>query len=208
VPTEKNFRTGRPRITSRTALLIVDVQNDFCPGGTLAVPEGDRVVPLLNKYIRIFQAEGAPIVATRDWHPRDHCSFKPFGGIWPPHCVRNTPGAEFHAELKLPKEATIISKGTNPKIEAYSGFQQTALSEWLTTRRVEAVFVGGLATDYCVKSTVLDALKAGFKAVYLADASRGVNVKPTDSEQAEREMQRAGAGRVTLAEIELKTGEV
>ncbi|MBI3610007.1 MAG: nicotinamidase [Nitrospirae bacterium] len=188
-------------ISSKTALLVVDVQNDFCPGGALAVPEGDRVVPVLNDYIRLFQAKRAPVIATRDWHPTNHGSFKPFGGIWPPHCIQNTPGAEFRAGLKLPKEVTIISKGTDPRVEAYSGFQHTTLSEWLRSRKIETVFVGGLATDYCVKSTVLDAVKAGLKAVYLADASRGVNVKPNDGEQAEEEMQKAGATKATLAEI-------
>jgi nicotinamidase/pyrazinamidase len=158
-------------------------------------------VPVLNKYIRIFQSHHAPIIATRDWHPRDHSSFKPFGGIWPPHCIQETPGAEFRPGLNLPAESKIVSKGTDAKHEAYSGFQGTSLAEWLKEREVETVFVGGLATDYCVKSTVLDALKAGFKAIYLADASRGVNVKSKDSEQAEQEMQRAGATRTVLDEI-------
>jgi nicotinamidase/pyrazinamidase len=202
MPSAKNNRKERLKVSGKTALIIVDVQNDFCPGGALAVPEGDRVVPLLNKYIRIFQAHRAPIIATRDWHPRDHISFKPFGGIWPPHCIQDTPGAEFRHDLKLPGRSKIISKGTDAKLEAYSGFQHTSLADWLRGRKVEMVFVGGLATDYCVKSTVLDALKAGFKAIYLADASRGVNVKSTDSEQAEQEMQRAGAMRAVLAEIE------
>lgn len=202
MPSAKNGRAEPFKVSSKTALIIVDVQNDFCPGGALAVPEGDQVVPVLNKYIRIFQAQRAPIVATRDWHPRDHSSFKPSGGIWPPHCIQDTTGAEFHAGLNLPKASKIISKGTDAKLEAYSGFQQTSLTEWLKARKIETVFVGGLATDYCVKSTVLDALKAGFKAIYLADASRGVNVKPKDSEQAEQEMQQAGATRALLTEIE------
>jgi nicotinamidase/pyrazinamidase len=193
-----HVRRERFPVSSKTALLIVDVQNDFCPGGALAVPDGDRVVPVLNRYIRIFQAKQAPIVATRDWHPDNHSSFKPFGGIWPPHCIRNSPGAEFHPGLKLSKAAMIISKGTDPNIEAYSGFQHTTLGEWLSVHEVETVCVGGLATDYCVKSTVLDALKAGFKTVYLADASRGVNVKAGDSERAEEEMRKAGARKGTL----------
>jgi nicotinamidase/pyrazinamidase len=184
--------------SEKTALIIVDVQNDFCPGGALAVPEGDSVVPVLNRYIGIFQAGDAPIVATRDWHPREHCSFKSFGGIWPPHCIQNTPGAEFHPGLTLPDTVRIISKGGDPKVEAYSGFQHTDLGSWLNSRGVETVCVGGLATDYCVKSTVLDALKAGFITIYLADASRGVNVKPGDTERAEKEMLKAGAGRATL----------
>jgi len=186
------------KVSIKTALLIVDLQNDFCPGGALAVPEGDGVVPVLNRYIKIFQSNDAPIVATRDWHPQDHCSFKTFGGIWPPHCIQNTPGAEFHPGLTLPKGVRVISKGADPKVEAYSGFQHTDLEIWLNSRKIETVCVGGLAVDYCVKSTVLDALKAGFKTVYLADASRGVNLKPDDSERAEGEMLKAGARKAAL----------
>jgi nicotinamidase/pyrazinamidase len=194
-------QVGPFKVADDMALLIVDIQNDFCPGGALAVPEGDRVVPLMNNYIRIFEAKHAPIVATRDWHPPDHCSFKTLGGIWPPHCVQNTPGSAFHPGLKIPKTAMIISKGMNPKIEAYSGFQHTTLGEWLKSRKVGTVCVGGLATDYCVKSTVLDALKTGFNVVWLADASRGVNVRPEDSERAEKEMIKAGAIKSGLNEF-------
>ena len=206
MPSAKKTQTERIKVSDKTALIIVDVQNDFCPGGALAVPDGDRVVPVLNKYVRIFQAHHGPIVATRDWHPRNHCSFKPFGGIWPPHCIQDSPGGKFHVGLNLPKESEIVSKGTNVKVEAYSGFQQTSLAEWLRMRKVETVFVGGLATDYCVKSTVLDALKAGFKAIYLSDASRGVNLKPKDSEQAEQEMLQAGATKAVLDEVEPENG--
>jgi len=201
MPSSKKTRAEAIKVSDKTALIIVDVQNDFCPGGALAVSDGDRVVPVLNKYIRIFQVHHAPIVATRDWHPRDHSSFKPFGGIWPPHCIQDSRGAEFHPNLNLPNTSKIISKGTDAKIEAYSGFQHTSLAEWLRGQKVETVFVGGLATDYCVKSTVMDAMKAGFKAIYLADASKGVNVKPKDSEQAEQEMERSGAKRIVLEEI-------
>jgi nicotinamidase/pyrazinamidase len=201
--TARQVRSKPYKVSSKTALIIVDVQNDFCPGGALAVPEGDRVVPILNKYIQIFQTHDAPIVATRDWHPLNHSSFKPFGGIWPPHCIQDSPGAEFRSDLNLPNTSKLVSKGTDTKLEAYSGFQHTDLIEWLRARKIETVFVGGLATDYCVKNTVLDALKAGFKTIYLADASRGVNVKPGDGEQAEQEMQQAGATRVILDEIEL-----
>jgi nicotinamidase/pyrazinamidase len=204
MPLKKSDQNRPLKVSIKTALLIVDLQNDFCPGGALAVPEGDSVVPVLNRYIRIFQTSDAPIVATRDWHPRDHCSFKSFGGIWPPHCIRNTPGAEFHPDLALPKAVRIVSKGTDPKVEAYSGFQHTDLGIWLNSREVETVCVGGLAVDYCVKNTVLDALKAGFITVYLADASRGVNLKHGDSERAEEEMLKAGAGKATLGDF--KTG--
>jgi nicotinamidase/pyrazinamidase len=195
---KKDHRAGEFGVSEKTALIIVDVQNDFCPGGALAVPDGDQVVPVLNRYVRIFQTDRAPIVATRDWHPGNHCSFKSFGGIWPPHCVQNTPGAAFHPGLDFPQTVEVISKGTDPKVEAYSGFQYTALEEWLKLRKVGAVFVGGLATDYCVKSTVLDAIKAGFDTVYLSDASRGVEVKPGDSERAVDDMIKAGAKTTTV----------
>jgi len=193
------IRNNGFKVTNKTALILVDVQNDFCPGGALAVPNGDRVVPVLNHYIALFQSGKAPIVATQDWHPPDHCSFKPFGGNWPPHCVQNSRGAAFFPSLKLPKTVKIIRKGTHPKIEAYSGFQHTELAEWLESRKVETVFVGGLATDYCVLSTVLDATKAGFKTVFLSDGSRGVEVKPGDTQRAVDEMVKAGA-RVTAFE--------
>jgi nicotinamidase/pyrazinamidase len=184
------------------ALLVVDVQVDFCPGGALPVPEGDRVVPALNKYIALFKARGLPVVATRDWHPPNHISFKARGGPWPPHCVQETRGAEFHPELQLPSGVMIVSKADKPDQEAYSGFQGTGLAEWLRARGVRRVFVGGLATDYCVRATVLDALKAGFEAVLLLDASRGVDVNPGDSERAVREMVAAGAKTARLEELE------
>jgi nicotinamidase/pyrazinamidase len=195
---KKENRKGMFGVSEKTALIIVDVQNDFCPGGALAVPDGDQVVPVLNRYVRIFQAHRAPIVATRDWHPGDHCSFKPFGGIWPLHCVQNTAGAEFHPGLDLPKTVEVISKGMDAKVEAYSGFQDTELGQWLKLRKVDTVYVGGLATDYCVMSTVLDAIKAGFNAVYLSDASRGVELKPGDSGRAVGDMINAGAQTTTV----------
>lgn len=202
MPSEKPKPFEPGRVSNRTALIVVDVQNDFCPGGALPVPGGDAVVPVLNRYIQYFEAHHAPIIATRDWHPRKHCSFKPLGGIWPPHCLQDSPGAAFHSGLNLPQAAIIISKGTDPELEAYSGFQHTDLTERLRSLSVETVFVGGLATDYCVKSTVLDALKAGFKTVYLPDASRGVNVNPDDSVRAEQEMIQHGATSVTLTGLE------
>jgi nicotinamidase-related amidase len=188
-------------IRKKTALIMVDVQNDFCPGGALPVPEGDKVVPVLKEYIELFLREGAPIYATRDWHPENHISFKERGGPWPPHCIRETTGAAFHPRLPLPKNATIISKGTDPDREAYSGFQGTDLIERLKRQKVERVFVGGLATDYCVKNTVLDSLTAGFETVLLEDASRGVDVQPGDSERAIEAMKKAGASVTTLDQI-------
>jgi len=175
------------------ALLIVDVQNDFLPGGSLAVPEGDRVVPVLNRYIRDFTAAGLPVYATRDWHPEGHCSFAAQGGPWPPHCRAGTRGAAFAPGLKLPEGAVVISKADTVEKDAYSGFQGTDLAERLQAAGVRRLFVGGLATDYCVLNTVRDALAAGFGVVLLEDAIRAVDVKPGDGARAEAEMVRAGA---------------
>src|SRR3990172_11003184 len=189
-------------ITHDSALIVVDVQNDFCPGGALPVAEGDKVVPVLNRYIRKFIDAGLPVYLTRDWHPGDHLSFKPQGGIWPMHCVQGTEGARFHPELSIPSVAVVISKGTAPGKEAYSGFQGTDLVSQLKQRQVRRLFIGGLATDYCVKSTVLDAIREGFEGVFLSDASMGVDVKPGDSERAIQEMLREGAIKIAIEDIE------
>ena len=189
------------KIGKRDAILIVDTQRDFCPGGALPVPEGDAVVPALNEYIKIFREAGAAIYATRDWHPPNHISFKEQGGTWPAHCVQDTKGAEFHPDLRLPKGTAVISKATDPHKEAYSGFDGTNLEKELRLKGVKRVFIGGLATDYCVKSTVLDAVKLGFETVLLEDAVRGVDVKPGDSERAIEEMVVAGAKKTTLSDL-------
>lgn len=180
------------------ALLIVDVQNDFLPGGALAVPRGDEVIPVLNEYISIFQDHQLPIIATRDWHPANHCSFTEHGGIWPAHCIAETNGAAFASGLELPKDALLISKATSFRSEAYSGFEQSHLADMLKEMKVCRLFVGGLATDYCVVNTVKDALQHGFEVYFLADASRAVNVNPGDGEIAEREMNLLGAKSVEL----------
>ncbi len=186
----------------KDALIIVDVQRDFCSGGSLPVPEGEKIVPILNKYIEKFSKAGALIVATRDWHPPNHVSFKGYGGIWPPHCIQGTPGAEFHPDLNLPKEAKIISKATLADKEAYSGFDGTGLEIELKNAGIQRVFIGGLATDYCVKSTVLDALKIGFETVLLIDAIKGVDINPGDSERAIKEMIERGAKKALLSDFE------
>ncbi len=188
---------------STDALIIIDVQNDFCPGGSLAVTGGDEVVPVLNQYIERFTRAKLPVFTTRDWHPENTRHFKIHGGLWPPHCIQGTKGAEFRADLALPDDAVIVSAGMAPDEEGYSGFEGRdkngmGLADLLRTRGVERVFVGGLATDYCVKETVLDALRHGFKAVLLEDAVRGVNLRPDDSERAIAEMVRAGATTSTL----------
>lgn len=190
------------RIGGSDALIVVDVQVDFCPGGALPVPDGDKIVPVLNEYIRKFNSAGALIVATRDWHPPNHSSFKDYGGPWPPHCIQGTRGANFHPDLKLPEGAIIISKATDPLREAYSGFEGTDLNDILKRAGVKRVFVGGLATEYCVKNTVLDALKYGFEVFLLEDAIKGIDVKPGDIERAIKEMLERGAKRLTLADIE------
>ena len=167
-----------------SALLVVDVQNDFCPGGTLAVKGGDEVVPLLNEVIDDFERAKRPIFFTRDWHPADHSSFRTKGGPWPPHCVQGTRGAELYPGLRIPPGAPIIDKGQNPDAEAYSGFEGTDLEGRLKGLGVDEVVIGGLTTDYCVKQTSLDALAAGFRVDVLKDCIRGVNATPGDAQRA------------------------
>ena len=179
-------------------MLIVDVQNDFCPGGSLAVKEGDQVVPVLNRYIEKFTKAGAPIFATRDWHPERSRHFINGGGQWPVHCVRETEGGKFHPGLALGSDVVIVSKGASPDADSYSGFEaiDTAgikLADLLRQAGVKRLFIGGLATDYCVKHTVLDALQYGFEVVLLEDAIRGVDLTVGDSARAIEEMVRAGA---------------
>jgi len=188
----------------KAALVIVDVQNDFCPGGSLAVADGDEVVAVLNRHIEKFDRAGLPIFATRDWHPARTRHFNTDGGPWPPHCVQGTEGGKFHPALALPNSAVVVSKGMSFEADSYSGFEATdaagaGLAERLRGLGVERIFVGGLATDYCVKFTVLDGLKEGFKVTLLEDAIRGVNLRPGDSAQAIEEMMRAGADRSTAS---------
>jgi nicotinamidase/pyrazinamidase len=174
---------------ARDALIVVDVQRDFCPGGALAVPRGDEVVPVINPLLGLG---GWLAVATRDWHPPDHCSFAAQGGIWPVHCVAETPGALFHPALNVTRIRHVISKATTREVEAYSGFERTDLQALLGRQGIGRVFVCGLATDYCVKATALDARKAGLDVVVLEDAIRGVEVTPGDCAAAMAEMQAAG----------------
>ena len=183
------------------ALIIVDVQKDFLTGGALAVPRGDEVVPLLNGYIALFQDRGLPIIATRDWHPPDHCSFAAQGGPWPSHCVVGTPGARFAPSLALPRDIMVISKDTEKQQNTYSGFESADLAARLQSLGSQRLFIGGLATDYCVLNTVRDALELDFAVCLLVDAIRAVNVKPDDGPRAEKEMRRLGALSVTLDQI-------
>jgi nicotinamidase/pyrazinamidase len=183
------------------ALVVVDVQRDFCPGGALAVKEGDKVVALLNKVIEASGKSGLPIFFTRDWHPPNHMSFKEQGGIWPPHCVQGTAGAEFHPDLRIPRGAIVISKGDNPRAEAYSGFQGTDLAARLKKAGVDEIILGGLTTDYCVRESSIDALRAGFTVDVIEDCTRAVNVKSGDGARAMADIRRAGAKLTTSSEV-------
>jgi nicotinamidase/pyrazinamidase len=182
-------------------LLIVDVQNDFLPGGALGVPRGDEVVPVLNLYMAAFNMRGLPVFASRDWHPPKHCSFHEQGGVWPVHCVADTKGAEFHPDFHLPPSTIVISKATDPKKDAYSAFEGTALDEHLRKAGVRRIFIGGLATDYCVLNTVMDAIKRGYAVYLLMDGIRAVNLKPDDGRKAEEEMVRLGAVPIRLENL-------
>jgi len=177
-------------MTAQDALLIVDVQNDFCPGGSLAIPDGHSVVPVLNRWI----AQGAGMTVTsRDWHLPDHMSFLQQGGTWPPHCIQNTYGADFHPDLRLPGDALIISKGTHNDFDQYSALDRTELANRLKQAGISRLWIGGLALDVCVRATVLDALQQGFKVNLILDATRPINAKPGDDQRAIAEMKAAGA---------------
>jgi nicotinamidase/pyrazinamidase len=191
------------------ALLIVDFQNDFTPGGALPVPEGDKIAGPINSVLGSFDL----VVATRDWHPPDHGSFEGVEidpeqwrgadppSIWPVHCVQGTPGAELHPALERAKVDVVIDKGQDPNSQGYSGFQDTTLGDLLRDRGVDRLFVAGLATDYCVKNTVLDARRLGFDVTVIEDAVRGVEVNPGDSERALEEMRSAGAELASSREV-------
>jgi nicotinamidase/pyrazinamidase len=183
------------------ALIVVDVQRDFLPGGALAVAGGNEVVAVLNRYAAEFERHGLPVFATRDWHPSDHCSFREQGGPWPPHCVADSRGAEWPAALVLPAATHIVSKATSRQADAYSGFQGTDLAAQLRAQGCHRVFVGGLATDYCVRATALDALREGFVVFVLNDAIRSVDVRPGDGTRALVEMKVHGARIVELNEV-------
>lgn len=184
---------ARPHPSEGDALIVVDVQNDFLPGGALAVPDGDQVIAPINRLIALFSASDRPVYFSRDWHPAGHCSFLEQGGPWPPHCVADTPGADFAAGLELPAEPAVVSKGTRADRDAYSALDGTDLGGRLRAGAIRRVFVSGLATDYCVRATVLDALADGFEVVVLTDAVRAVDVDPGDGDRALEAMRDAGA---------------
>jgi nicotinamidase/pyrazinamidase len=184
---------------SQDALLIVDMQRDFCPGGALPVRDGDRLVPILNRWMATFAQAHCPVFASRDWHPPHHVSFRERGGPWPPHCVQGTPGAAFQPGLALPPGTIVIDKGTEPDRDAYSAFDGTDLTEHLYQLSVKRLTVGGLALDYCVRASVLDALSMGFVVRLLRHGTLPVEVHEGDGMRALAEMVSAGAEIVDVA---------
>lgn len=190
----------------KKALLVVDMQNDFCPGGALGVYGGDAIVPVLNRYMEKFSIGNETIFLTRDWHPEKTKHFKAYGGIWPAHCVQNTKGAEFHKGMNIPDKSIIISKGMDPEKDSYSAFQGEdkggkKLLDILRAFQIEELYIGGLATDYCVKYSAIDALGYGFRVKILTDAIKGVNLKPDDSDKAIQEITHQGALLVTFSSM-------
>jgi nicotinamidase/pyrazinamidase len=186
----------------RRALLVVDVQRDFCPGGALPAAGCDRIVPVINAYLAEARELAMFIYASRDWHPAVTAHFKPYGGEWPPHCVQGSPGAEFHPRLNLPASAIIISKGDDPERPGYSAFDGQAPDDRpfltdLRRRQIDALYITGLTTEYCVKQTTLDARRAGLHAIVLTDAIAAIDAHPGDMDRALSEMTRAGADLTT-----------
>lgn len=186
---------------SGDALIIVDVQTDFLPGGALGVPRGDEVIPVIGRYLRLFHERSLPIFAARDWHPPDHMSFKARGGPWPAHCIAGTSGAAFAPGLRLPPGTSVVAKGEQSDDDPHSAFQGTGLAQRLRQAGIARLFVGGLATDRCVLETVRDARSAGFEVVVLNDACRAVDARPGEGAAAEDEMRRLGAVAIVFAEI-------
>jgi len=187
------------KIEPTDALLIVDVQNTFCPGGTLPVAGGDQVVEPINRVMPLF---GDKVYASQDWHPADHVSFQEQGGVWPPHAVQGTDDAALHPGLNRDGIGHLVQKGTRSDRDAYSAFDGTGLAERLKADGVRRIFVTGLATDYCVKASALDALQAGLQTVVLTDAIKAVDVQPSDGNKALAEMQAGGVESATTADLD------
>jgi len=188
-------------LTTHDALLVADIQNDFLPGGALGIRGGDDIVPVLLNYIDRFHSKELPIFLTRDWHPPNHCSFRSQGGPWPPHCIAGSPGSLPPRAFETPLSAVIIYKAIDADREAYSAFQDTALGRHLKAIGVQRLFIGGLATDYCVLNTVKDARAAGYEVCLLMDGIKAVNLQPDDGPKAEQEMIRLGAVPVRLEAV-------
>jgi len=191
VSREVEMSVNIPRFEPGDLLLIIDVQNDFCPGGALPIEEGDRVVPVLNSWLQAADAAGIPIYLSRDWHPQGHLSFAESGGPWPTHCLQDSAGADFHPDLEVPAETVVVTKGTRFDQDQNSAFDQTGLAAWLQRQQTRRIYVGGLAEDVCVLATVLDGCAAGFEMVMIADATRPVTA--AGGEQALEKMRQAGA---------------
>jgi nicotinamidase/pyrazinamidase len=185
----------------RYALIVVDIQIDFCPGGTLPVYKGDFIVPTINDMVRNFEKNRLPIIFSRDFHPSDHISFLEYGGPWPAHCVKGTDGVKFHPQLEIPERAYIVSKATTPEMDAYSAFDGTNLKQILKKTASDSIVVCGLATDYCVKATVLDGIKEAFAVTVATDAVMGVEVNPRDTAKALVAMEQAGARLCSSEEV-------
>jgi nicotinamidase/pyrazinamidase len=183
------------------ALLVVDVQNDFLPGGALGIVAGDAILGPLNRLLDAWRDRGLPVVLSRDWHPAGHCSFRPQGGPWPDHCVAGTPGAEFDSRLHRSPGDLVISKATEPDRDAYSALDGTPLADELRRRGIRRLFVAGIATDYCVRATGGDARRAGLDVVVLRDAVAAVDARPGDGERALGELAGAGCGIATTGEV-------
>ena len=199
-------------MAERAALLVVDLQNDFCPGGSLAVPGGDAVVPVVNRYLDILGQRGVPVFASRDWHPAVTGHFRAYGGPWPPHCIQGTDGARFHRDLRLPAEAVVVSKGMDPARDDYSAFNAVtaagrSFDDCLRELGVTRLLVCGLATDYCVRQSSLDALAAGYGVTVLTDAVKGVDLSRGDSERALQEIVAAGGACAEIDEIAERYGK-
>lgn len=185
----------------QTALIVVDVQNDFCPGGSLAVNDGDKIIPYINSLIKYFTDKKLPVFYTKDWHPANHCSFVENRGIWPKHCVAGTYGAEFHKNLIITEHAEVILKANKSDTDSYSGFQSTSLHSKLKKLNIEKIVVVGLATDYCIKNTVLDALKLKYKTVVIQEGIKAVNINQGDESKAKEEMIANGAEIIKMNKI-------
>ncbi|MDK6028130.1 nicotinamidase [Ignisphaera sp. 4213-co] len=183
------------------ALIIVDMQNDFMPGGTLPVPNALTIISAINKYIELFEKSNALIVATRDWHPPNHISFNTRGGPWPPHCIQNTWGAEFHKDLKLPRNTIVISKAFKEDKEAYSGFEDTELDNTLKSRNIKRLFIAGVATEYCVKATAEDGVKLGYQVFLLEDAIKGIDSPPGSEEKAIEDLMNKGVVAIKINDV-------
>jgi nicotinamidase/pyrazinamidase len=190
-------------IKAKKALLIIDLQNDFCPGGALGIPGGDTIIPKLNKYLRFFSRKKRPIFVAGDWHPVRTSHFKDFGGTWPVHCLQNSRGAQFHPQLKLPQGTIILYKVMDPEKESDSVFQSEdhrgmSFAKLLQLLGISELYIGGLATDFCVKASVVDVLKQGLKVKLLLDGMKGVDIQAGDSEKALKEMLKKGAKKITV----------